>query len=76
MSNFDILEWGLLRGSFDSRPPLFYTISVVIRLVVYAISFPIWIIGITLLYFNQRIRIEGFDIEMQVTQFNTSDSDN
>ena len=32
---------------------------------VYAISFAIWIIGIPLLYFNQRIQKEGFDIEMQ-----------
>lgn len=28
------------------------------------ITMPIWIIGVTLIYFNQRIRREGFDIEM------------
>ena len=28
---------------------------------------PIWVIGGTLLYFNQRIRKEGFDIEMMAT---------
>lgn len=71
----DILEWGLFGGSFEGVTPFFYAISVIIHLAVYAISFPIWIIGITLLYFNQRIRIEGFDIEMQVPQSNTIESD-
>ena len=67
----DILEWGLLGRSFEGVTPFFYAISTVIHLVVYAISFAIWIIGITLLYFNQRIRKEGFDIEMQVPRPNT-----
>ena len=70
----DILEWGLLGTSFESSTPLFYTISIVIHLVVHAISYAIWIIGITLLYFNQRIRKEGFDIEMQVQQSNTDEN--
>ena len=70
----DILQWGLLGESFESSTPLFYAISIVIHLVVYAISFPIWIIGITLLYFNQRIRKEGFDIEMQLPQSNTDEN--
>lgn len=71
----DILEWGLFGGSFEGVTPFFYVISVVIHLGVYAISFPIWIIGITLLYFNQRIRKEGFDIEMQIPRSNTVESD-
>ena len=70
----DILQWGLFGGSFEGVTPFFYAISVVIHLVVYAISYPIWIIGITLLYFNQRIRKEGFDIEMQVPQPNTDEN--
>ncbi len=61
----DILEWGLFGESFENNTSLFYAISLVIHLLVYVISFPIWIIGITLLYYNQRIRKEGFDIEMQ-----------
>ena len=64
----DILEWGILGESFEISTPLLYTILIGIHLVVYALSFAIWIIGITLLYFNQRIRKEGFDIEMQVPQ--------
>ena len=71
----DILEWGLLGASFESSTPLFYTISIVIHLVVHAISYAIWIIGITLLYFNQRIRKEGFDIEMQVQRSDTDEND-
>ncbi|RKU22348.1 hypothetical protein C6503_04075 [Candidatus Poribacteria bacterium] len=71
----DILEWGLFGGSFEGVTPFFHAISIVIHLAVYAISFPIWIIGITLLYFNQRIRIEGFDIERQGPQPNTIESD-
>ena len=31
-------------------------------------TMPIWVIGGTLLYFNQRIRKEGFDIEMMATR--------
>ncbi len=61
----EILEWGILSEPFENSTPLFYAILIIIHLCVYAISFPIWIIGITLLYFNQRIRKEGFDIEMQ-----------
>ena len=58
-----------------SSTPLFYAISTAIHLVVYALSFAIWIIGVTLLYFNQRIWREGFDIEMQAQQPNALKSD-
>ena len=61
----DILKWGLLSEPFENSTSLFNTILLAIHFCVYAISFPIWIIGIALLYFNQRIRKEGFDIEMQ-----------
>lgn len=64
----DILEWGLLSEPFENSAPFFQAILLVIHLCVYAISFPIWIIGITLVYFNQRIRKEGFDIEMQARE--------
>lgn len=66
----DVFEWGLWGTSFESSTPLFYAISTAVHLVVHAISFAIWMIGITLLYFNQRIRKEGFDIEMQARQPN------
>ena len=64
----DILKWGLLGGSLEGITPLSHAILTVIHLLVYVISEPIWVIGITLLYLNQRIRKEGFDIEIQVPQ--------
>ena len=70
----DVFEWGLLSTSFQNSTPLLHAIFTAIHLVVHAISFPIWIIGVTLLYFNQRIRKEGVDIEMQVPQPNTVES--
>ena len=72
----DVFEWGLLSTSLKGSTPLFHAISIVIHLAVYAVSFAIWIIGVTLLYFNQRIRQDGFDIEMLIPQPNTSDTDN
>lgn len=70
----DVFEWGLLSVSFENSTPLFHAIFTAIHLVVHAISFAIWIIGVTLLYFNQRIRKEGFDIERQSQQPNTVES--
>ncbi len=61
----DILKWGLLSEPFENSTALFNAILFAIHLCVSAISYPIWLIGIALLYFNQRIRKEGFDIEMQ-----------
>jgi hypothetical protein len=44
-----------------------YVIHQSINIVVTSLTFPIAIIGFTLLYFDLRIRKEGFDIEMRVT---------
>ena len=44
-----------------------YVIHHFINAVVTSLIFPIAIIGYTLLYFDLRIRKEGFDIEMRVT---------
>ena len=44
-----------------------YIIQSVINYVVNSLMLPVGIIGSTLLYFDQRIRKEGFDIEMRVT---------
>ncbi len=45
-----------------------YMIQGFINYVVTSLILPIGIIGSTLLYFDQRIRKEGFDIEMRVTE--------
>lgn len=44
-----------------------YSIQNFISLAINCLMFPISFIGVTLVYFDRRIRIEGFDIEMRVT---------
>lgn len=61
----ELLKW-IVRYGFESSNPLFYTIMWWINRIVASFIFPIWVIGITLLYFDLRIRKEGFDLEMQV----------
>ena len=46
---------------------LSYVLMYLINLGVDTFTIPIWVIGCTLLYFDQRIRKEGFDIEMIAT---------
>ena len=45
---------------------LSYALMYLINLGVDTFTIPIWVIGCTLLYFDQRIRKEGFDVEMNV----------
>ena len=47
---------------------LSYTLMYLINLGIDTFVTPIWGIGCTLLYFDQRIRKEGFDIEMMATR--------
>ena len=49
----------------------FYPLTALMSLINLGIdtfTMPIWVIGCTLLYFNQRIRREGFDIEVMATR--------
>ena len=46
---------------------LSYVLMYLINVGVDTFTIPIWVIGCTLLYFDQRIRKEGFDIEMMET---------
>ena len=48
--------------------PLSYILMYFINLSVGTFTLPIWVIGCTLLYFNQRICQEGFDIEVMATR--------
>ena len=50
---------------FGTDDLILYAITTGFHLVVSLFLFPIWGIGSTLLYFNQRIEKEGFDIEMR-----------
>lgn len=61
----DILKW-MVMYSIESNNPLFYLMMRWINTIVGTLIFPIWIIGTTLLYFDLRVRKEGFDLEMQV----------
>ena len=61
-----IIRWAIRDGAIDSSNLPLYTIMTCTDLVLDSLTFPIWVIGITLLYFDLRIRKEGFDIETQV----------
>ena len=60
-----IIRWAIMENTIDSSNLLFYTIMTCTDLIVDTLTFPIWIIGNTLLYFDLRIRKEGADIEIQ-----------
>ena len=64
------IQWGAFFqlprnvAEFDPLTALMYLINSGID----AFTLPIWVIGCTLLYFDQRIRKEGFDIEVMATR--------
>ncbi len=60
-----IIRLVVMREPIDTGT-LFIEIIMATDLVVRTLVFPIWVIGITLLYFALRIRKEGLDIEMQM----------
>ena len=64
-SPMDILRWMVMYTHIDADP-LFYTIMMWTGFAVRTLVFTIWVIGITLLYFDLRIRKEGFNGEMPV----------
>lgn len=66
----DILKWSVIYDTISSNL-LFYVIMALISIIIGTFVFPIWVIGITLLYFDLRIRKEGFNIEIQVDDRNT-----
>ncbi len=60
----DIIEWAILDRVLDSNSFVFYVVMTCINLVLGALVLPIWVIGVTILYFDRRIRKEGSDIEL------------
>lgn len=54
------IQLPIIQGGLNLSNIVLYLIN----LSVDTITMPIWVIGVTLLYFDQRIRQEGFDIEM------------
>ena len=67
---FATIQWGAFfqlpinAAEFHLLTSLMYLINLGID----AFTMPIWVIGVTLLYFNQRIQREGFDIEMMAAR--------
>ena len=66
----NILEWTVIYG-IGSSNSLYSEIMVWIYITIGTLIFPIWVIGITLLYLDLWIRKEGIDIEIQVGDRNT-----
>lgn len=62
----ELIQWSVMEEDLSSSNLIFYAIMTCADLILKTLIFPIWVIGITLLYFDLRIRKEGFDIEMQV----------
>jgi hypothetical protein len=60
--------WIMLLPAFQNELHLSFQLIYLIYLGVDTITIPIWVIGATLLYFDQRIRREGFDIEMMAAR--------
>ncbi len=67
----DIIQWAIISKAIDRSHFPFYVIMTCTRLVLTTLVFPIWFIGVTLLYFDRRIRTEAFDIEMIVNNRRT-----
>ncbi len=70
LTNFEELRnviqsvWLMQLPVFQNELRLSHQLMHLIYLGIDTITMPIWVIGATLLYFNQRIQREGFDIEM------------
>ena len=61
-----LIQWSIMETELSSGNLLFYAVMTCTDLILKTFVFPIWVIGIVLLYFDLRIRKEGFDIETQV----------
>ena len=62
----DIIEWGTIGNSiFTPDDLILYMMMTGIHLALSLFTLPIWVIGVTLLYFNQRVQKEGFDIQVR-----------
>lgn len=60
----NIIEWASMNNVLDSNNIFFYAFMTCIDLILTSLVFPIWSIGITLLYIDRRIRIDGEHIAL------------
>ena len=61
----ELIQWSVMEEDLSSSNLIFYAVMTCTDLILKTLIFPIWVIGIVLLYFDLRIRKEGFDIERQ-----------
>lgn len=66
----DIIQWVIMDEPLNNSSLLLHTIMTSIDILLRVLTTPIWVIGITLLYFDLRVRKEGFDIEAQIDNSN------
>ncbi len=59
-----LIQWSIMDNVLDTKSYPFYVIMTGAQMVLKALVVPIWIIGVTLLYFDRRVRKEGYDIEI------------
>ncbi len=59
-----ILEWSIMDKALDTSNFFFYIIMTCADLILTTLVFPIWTIGLTLLYFDRRTRKESSDVEL------------
>ena len=59
-----IIEWSILDKVLDTGSYPFYVVMTSSQMVLKALVLPVWIIGVVLLYFDRRVRKEGYDIEI------------
>ena len=59
-----IIEWSIMEKVLDTSNFFFYVIMTCADLILKALVLPIWVIGVTILYFDRRIRKEGSDSEL------------
>ena len=64
----DATWMGILLGTFVSEATLWESLRVLFNLLVTSLILPLGVIGNTLLYFDRRIRKEGYDIETRVVE--------
>ena len=62
----NLIQWSVTENDLHSSNWVFYAVMICTNLVLKTLTTPIWVIGIVLLYFDQRIRKEGFDLELQI----------
>ena len=67
----ELIQWSVMEEDLSSSNLIFYAVMTCTDLILKTLIFPIWVIGIVLLYFDLRIRKERFDIEVQVDDSTT-----